>query len=137
MDVLGLKEAMQSHNLRGLSLISDLYMISGAAVIGVSLLLLFTGALIAIITVGFGIIVVAVGHYLDDLHPAAWWFAVITDAVPLPFLLYDFIVNNNLTTGFTFIINLIIAILVIGYLLKSNVRSLFFGAATANQTPQI
>jgi hypothetical protein len=123
---LGLKEATSSHNLRGLSLISDFYMIGGAAVIGVSLLLLFTGSFAAIIAIGFGLIVVAVGHYLYDLHPAAWWFAIITNIVPLAFFLYDFIVTNNPTIGFTFIVNLALSILVVGYLLKPKVRNHFF-----------
>ena len=47
----GMKEAMSSHDLKGLSLISDFYMISGAAVMGVSLLLLFTGAFVALIAI--------------------------------------------------------------------------------------
>lgn len=121
-----LKEAMKSHNLRGLSLISDFYMICGTAVIGVSLLLLFTGALAAIISIGFGIVVVAVGHYLDDLHPAAWLFAVLTNIAPLAFFLYNFVITSNPTTGFAIILNLALSIIIVGYLLKSNVRSLFF-----------
>lgn len=122
----GMKEAMSSHDLRGLSLIADFYMISGAAVMGVSLLLLFTGYFVALIAIGYGVIIIAVGHYLDDLHPAAWWFAVITNIVPLTFLLNDFLVNNNLTMGITFIINLALAILVTGYLLRPKVRNHFF-----------
>ncbi|MHA2057997.1 MAG: hypothetical protein ACW979_10240 [Candidatus Thorarchaeota archaeon] len=117
---------MSSHDLRGLSLIADFYMIGGAAVIGVSLLLLFTGYFVALIAIGFGIIIITVGHYLDDLHPASWWFAIITNMVPLPFLLYNFVVYNNPTIGITFIINLALAILVMGYLLRPKVRNHFF-----------
>ena len=122
----GMIEAMSSHDLRGLSLISDFYMISGAAVFGVSLLLLFTGSFVALILIGYGVIIIAVGHYLDDLHPAAWWFAVLSNSVPLAFYLYDFLVNYNLTIGITFILNLALAILIIGYLLRPKVRNHFF-----------
>jgi uncharacterized membrane protein (DUF2068 family) len=123
---VALKEALSPHNLRGLSLIADFYIIGGAAVMGVSLLLLFTGYSVALVALGYGVIIIAVGHYLDDLHPAAWWFAVITNIVPLGFFLNDFLVNNNPTMGITFIINLALAILVIGYLLRPKVRNHFF-----------
>ncbi|OLS29696.1 MAG: hypothetical protein ThorAB25_14810 [Candidatus Thorarchaeota archaeon AB_25] len=122
----GMKEAMSSHDLKGLSLISDYYMICGAAVFGVSLLLLFTGSFVALIAIGYGVIIIAVGHYLDDLHPAAWWFAVLSNLVPLASYLYNFLVNYNLTMGITFILNLALAILIIGYLLKPKVRNHFF-----------
>ncbi|MFX1482506.1 MAG: hypothetical protein ACFFCP_04870 [Promethearchaeota archaeon] len=120
-----LKEATASHNLRGLDLISDIYMITGAAMGVAGFFLLFTISFTGLIAIGYGLLVVAVGYYLDNLRPAAWWFAVITGIVPLPFFLYYFIVAINITTGFTLILNLILAILVVGYLLKPNVRSLF------------
>lgn len=101
-------------------------MIAGAAVIGVSLLLLFTGALTALIAIGYGVIIVTVGYYLDDLHPVAWWFAVITNFAPLVFFLYDFFVTDNPTTGFAIILNLALSILIVGYLVRPKVRSLFF-----------
>ncbi|MFX1605536.1 MAG: hypothetical protein ACFFDD_06475 [Promethearchaeota archaeon] len=121
-----MKEALSSHDFRGLSLIADFYMIAGAAVIGVSLLLLFTGALTALIAIGYGVIIVTVGYYLDDLHPVAWWFAVITNFAPLVFFLYDFFVTDNPTTGFAIILNLALSILIVGYLVRPKVRSLFF-----------
>lgn len=125
-DELRLKEAMSSHDLRGLSLIADFYMIGGTAIIGVGLLFLFTGIFAAIIAVGYGVLIVAVGYYLDDLHPAAWWFAIITNFAPLPLFLYDFFVASNPTTGFAVILNLALSILIVGYLVRPKVRNLFF-----------
>ena len=73
-----MQEALASHDLRGLRLIADLCILQGIIHIGTSILVLMAGFLMAIIILGAGIILIAMGYYLDKLHPVAWWVVVIS-----------------------------------------------------------
>ena len=130
---LRMREAMSAHDLRGLSLIADLCMLEGVLVFGPGILLLVFGSLSAIIPIIAGVFLIAVGYYLNDLHKFAWWAIVIINSLFLANSVLGSIFTGivigipfGLINAITVIINIVLSTLVIGYLMKGNVRSLFF-----------
>jgi len=108
-------------------------MLQGAILAGFSILLLLLGAIFAILPLGAGVAVIAVGYYLDNLYPLAWWVVIIINFLTLAGILigtfYSTIVDQIPLTStdiITFTINGILSTFVLGYLLKRDVRTLFF-----------
>ncbi len=128
-----MKESMSAHDLKGLKLIADLCIIEGILLVGSGVVLLVLGSLSAIFPVVAGILMMAMGYYLDDLRKIAWWGVIITNSLSLVGLLVGTLFSNIINqlpigqTDFaTLVINIPLSVLVIGYLLRSKVRSLFF-----------
>jgi uncharacterized integral membrane protein len=121
-----LKAETSSHDLRGLSIIADLYILGGVAVAGSGLLFFILGSVYAVMPIGFGVIMIAIGYYLDDLHRLSWWAVVISNLVALVLTSYSAIFLHTVAYDITFIINVALSVLCIGYLMRSNVRKLFF-----------
>jgi hypothetical protein len=139
-----MREAMSAHDLRGLSLIADLCILEGVLVFITGVLVLVSGFLIATIPIITGVSLIAVGHYLNDLRKFAWWAIVIMNSLILANILLGSIFTGiviglpfGLTNSVTFIINVVLSTLVIGYLLKSNVRNLFFQESTYTDSQMI
>jgi hypothetical protein len=133
LETMGLKENMSSHSLRGLSLISDLCILEGIYLAISGLVLLLYAAFYAIIPIGAGVVLVVMGYYLDDLHRFAWWAVITTSFLSLAGTTIGSLYSGNilqipigLTNFVSFVVNLVLGILIVGYLLKSNVRALFF-----------
>ncbi|MFW9963267.1 MAG: hypothetical protein ACFFCX_06880 [Candidatus Sifarchaeia archaeon] len=128
-----MNEAMSSHDLRGLSLISDLCMLEGVLLIIPGVFLLVLGSLYTIIPILVGAFMIVVGYYLDNLRKFAWWAVIIVNSLLLANVLLGVIYTGiiigeplGLTNYVTFIINVVLGSVVIGYLIKRNVRNLFF-----------
>lgn len=124
---------MSSHDLRGLSLISDLCMLEGVLLIIPGVFLLVLGSLYTIIPILVGAFMIVVGYYLDNLRKFAWWAVIIVNSLLLANVLLGVIYTGiiigeplGLTNYVTFIINVVLGSVVIGYLIKRNVRNLFF-----------
>ncbi len=130
---MGMKEAMSSHNLSGLSLIASLYTIVGIILVGASVLLLILGFLNAIIMSAGGILMIAIGYYLDDLREVAWWVVVITNFLSLIGIFIGIIFTSivaqvplGLLEYVTSIGGLLFFSSITYYLLQREVRNLFF-----------
>ncbi|MFW9975040.1 MAG: hypothetical protein ACFFDQ_07250 [Candidatus Thorarchaeota archaeon] len=128
-----MEEAMFTHSLKGLRLIADLCILEGLLLFGSSVVFLALGSLFAFIPIVAGVLMIVLGFYLDNLQRIAWWAVVITNAVSLAGVLIGILSNNiflNNPLGTTdivsLIINLVLSCLIVGYLLRKNVRSLFF-----------
>ncbi len=121
-----LKAETTLHNLRGLSLIADLYIIGGALMAGLSLFLIVFGSFYALILVAAGFILIAIGYYLDDLHRFSWWAVVLSNAISLVTTSYSAIVLQIVIFDVIFVINTLLSALCLGYLLRASVRNLFF-----------
>ncbi len=132
-----MKEATSSHDLKGLKLIADLCIIEGILLVGFGVVFLVFGSLSAIFPVVAGILMMAMGYYLDDLRKIAWWGVIIINSLSLVGLLVGALFYNIINqlpigqTDFaTLVINIPVSVLVIGYLQRSKVRSLFFEEPT-------
>jgi len=128
-----LREAMSSHSHKGLNLIADLCIIEGVVLTGSGALLLVFGFIFALILLIAGIVMVAMGYYLDDLRKFAWWVVIIINSLSLAGTFIGTALNSNmfhtplgLSDFVTFVINILLSFLIVGYLLRSNVRKLFF-----------
>ena len=121
-----LKAEMSSHDLRGLSIIADLYILVGAVMAVTSFFLIPVGGFYSLLLIGAGVIMMAIGHYLDDLHRFSWWLVVISNFVSLAMTSYSAIFLHTPIYDVSFFINVALSILCLGYLLRSNVRKLFF-----------
>jgi len=134
-----MKEAMSSHNLRGLSLVADLCILQGFLImIGLGVLLLVLGSIFVFIPIGAGAFMIAMGYYLDDLRQFAWWAVIIINSLTLAgifigtistYIIFHFPIG--LTDFATFIISVPLGLLIIGYLLRSSVRALFFEGSSS------
>ena len=123
-----LKEATSAHNLRGLSLIGDLYILMGMGLFAAGVFFLFASILSGVIFMGMGVLLVGIGHYLDDLEPWAWWGAFLMNFGSGGSIFY-IISGSPLQIAISLVYylantSLIIAIFV--YLLRPSVRELFF-----------
>jgi hypothetical protein len=121
-----MKEAMRSHNLRGLSLIADLYLLGGALMIGSSLFLVVLGSILVLIPIGAGVIMIAIGHYLDDLHKFSWWAVIISNFCTLAITSTSVIFFHASIYDIAFVINVVLSFTCVAYLMKRDVRNLFF-----------
>ncbi|MHA3962420.1 MAG: hypothetical protein AM325_002665 [Candidatus Thorarchaeota archaeon SMTZ1-45] len=128
-----MREAMSSHSHKGLNLIADLCIIEGVVLTGSGALLLVFGFIFALILLIAGIVMVAMGYYLDDLRKFAWWVVIIINSLSLAGTFIGTALNSNmfhtplgLSDFVTFVINILLSFLIVGYLLRSNVRKLFF-----------
>ena len=77
---------------------------------------------------GMGILLLGIGHYLDDLNPWAWWGAFLGNFGSGGSMFY-IISGSPLQVGISLVFNLIGATLTIAifvYLLRPSVRELFF-----------
>lgn len=124
---------MSSHSHKGLNLIADLCIIEGVVLTGSGALLLVFGFIFALILLIAGIVMVAMGYYLDDLRKFAWWVVIIINSLSLAGTFIGTALNSNmfhtplgLSDFVTFVINILLSFLIVGYLLRSNVRKLFF-----------
>jgi hypothetical protein len=133
---MGFRESMSSHDLKGLSLISDLCIIEGIILTVSGVVLLLFAALYAIISIGAGLVLIVMGYYLNDLHQFAWWAVISMSFLSLAGTAIGSLYSGNtlqfpsgLTSIVNFVVNLILSVIIVGYLLKSNVRALFFGEA--------
>jgi len=133
-----MEEAMSSHSLRGLHLIADLCILEGILLFGSGVAILALGSLFAFILIVAGIVMIALGYYLDNLRRIAWWAVVITNIVSLASVLTGILFNNiflnnplGTTDYVSLIINLILSCLIVGYLFRKSVRTLFFEETTA------
>ncbi|MFW9844926.1 MAG: hypothetical protein ACFFEV_10145 [Candidatus Thorarchaeota archaeon] len=123
-----MREATSSHNLRGLSLICDLHFLFGLGLIVAGVFFLFGGNLVGLIFAGIGVLLTAIGHYLDELEPWAWWGALLGN-LGLGGSVFYIISGTPLEIAISVVFYLLqalwgIAILV--YLLRPSVRELFF-----------
>lgn len=123
-----LKEATSAHNLRGLSLIGDLYILMGIGLIIAGGFLLFANFLGGLVFVGFGILLTAIGHYLDDLEPWAWWAAFLSNFGSGSSI---FIIISGSPLAITlsivyYVLGAALTIAIFVYLLRPSVRELFF-----------
>jgi hypothetical protein len=133
-----LKENTSLHNLRSLSLISDLCILEGIYLLISGLVLLMYAVLFAIIPIGAGVVFIIMGHYLDDLNQFAWWTVIVTSFLSITGTAVGSLYYGNilqfpvgLTSLVNFVVNLVLGFLIVGYLLKSNVRALFFKESTS------
>jgi hypothetical protein len=131
---MGFRESMSSHDLKGLSLISDLCIIEGIILTVSGVVLSLFAALYAIISIGAGLVLIVMGYYLNDLHRFAWWAVISVSFLSLVGTAIGSLYSGNtlqfpsgLTSLANFVVNLVLSIIIMGYLLKSNVRALFFG----------
>jgi hypothetical protein len=123
-----LKEATSAHNLRGLSLIGDLYFLMGMGLIIAGSFFLFTINLNGLVFVGLGIFLASIGHYLDDLEPWAWWGAFLGN-LSSGSSVFIIISGSPLVLTLSLVFYLFEATLTIAifvYLLQPSVRELFF-----------
>jgi hypothetical protein len=122
-----LKAEMSSHNLRGLSIIADLYILAGAVIAVSSFFLIAIGSFYSLLLlIGAGVIMIAIGHYLDNLNRFSWWLVVISNFVSLAMTSYSAIFIQMPIYDVSFFINVAVSVLCVGYLTRSNVRKLFF-----------
>ncbi len=122
-------EATSSHDLKGLRLIGDLYVLIGMGLILASILFTQSFILVVLFFMSMGIACVGIGHYLDDLKPWAWGGAVITNIVLACSMIYT-ISTSSLQIGISMVYQIAYVIFSIGivvYLLRPTVRNLFFG----------
>jgi hypothetical protein len=123
-----LKEATSAHNLRGLSLIGDLYFLVGLGLFVAGVFFLSGSNLIGLIFAGMGIFLTAIGHYLDELEPWAWWGAFLGNLGSGGSVVY-IITGSPLAITLSVVYYLLEAALTIAifvYLLRPSVRELFF-----------
>ncbi len=125
-----MRESTSFHDLRGLSLIGDLYILMGLGLVIGGMFFLWTLNIFGLIFLGLGIFLAAIGYYLDELKPWAWWGAFLGNlgsggAVSLT------IAGAPLQVAITVSYILLHAALTIGiliYLLRPSVRNLFFNS---------
>jgi hypothetical protein len=122
-----LKAETSSHDLRGLSIIADLYILAGAVIAVSSFFLIAIGSFYSLLLlIGAGVIMIAIGHYLDNLNRFSWWLVVISNFVSLAMTSYSAIFIQMPIYDVSFFINVAVSVLCVGYLTRSNVRKLFF-----------
>ena len=123
-----MKESTSAHDLKGLSLIGDLYILIGIGMIIMSIFFLLSMNLYGLVFIGMGLFVISIGHYLDDLKVWAWWGALLGN-VGFISLLFSIIVAGpfqvTITTVYYFVQACLQAAMFV-YLLKPSIRSLFF-----------
>ena len=123
-----MKESTSAHDLKGLSLIGDLYILIGIGMIIMSIFFLLSMNLSGLVFTGMGLFVIGIGHYLDDLKVWAWWGALLGN-VGFISLLFSIIVAGpfqvTITTVYYFVQACLQAAMFV-YLLKPSIRSLFF-----------
>jgi len=123
-----LKESTSAHDLKGLSLIGDLYVLLGIVMILMSIFFLLSMNLYGLVFIGMGLFVISIGHYLDDLKVWAWWGALLGNVgfISLPFFI---IVTGpfqvTITTVYYFVQACLQAAMFV-YLLRPGVRGFFF-----------
>jgi hypothetical protein len=125
---ISLKEAISAHNLRGISLIGDLYILMGMGLIIAGGFLLVANFIGGFVFVGLGILLAAIGHYLDDLEPWAWWGAILGN-LSSGSSVFIIISGSPLTIALSVVYYLLGAALTIAisiFLLRPSVRELFF-----------
>ena len=123
-----MKAATSSHELRGISYIGDLYILMGMGLIFAGIIYLFTINLMGLLFIGFGLMLGAIGHYLDDLKPWAWWGAFL-GSLGTGSSMFHIISATPLELAISSVYYLGGAALTIGifvYLLRPSVRELFF-----------
>jgi hypothetical protein len=125
---LRLKESTSAHDLKGLSLIGDLYILLGIVMILMSIFFLLSMNLYGLVFTGMGLFVIGIGHYLDDLKGWAWWGALLGNVGSIS-LLFSIIIAGpfqvTLTTVYYFVQACLQAAMFV-YLLRPSVRGLFF-----------
>jgi len=122
------KEANSTHDLKGLSLIGDLYILMGLEVGIAGIFFLLFLNLIGLVFLGFGFFLAAIGYYLDELEPWAWWGAFLGNLGAGGTIGFT-LVGSPLVIAVTLIYIIAQAALTFGiciYLLRPSVRSLFF-----------
>ena len=93
-----------------------------------SIIFLFAMNLGWLVFLGMGILLVGIGHYLDDLNPWAWWGAFLGNfgsGGTISFAIAD----SSLQISISLLYYLAVASLTIAifvYLLRPSVRELFF-----------
>ena len=123
-----MKAATSSHELRGISFIGDLYILMGMGLIFAGIIYIFTINLMGLLIIGFGLMLGAIGHYLDDLKPWAWWGAFLGN-LGTGSSMFHIISATPLELAISSVYYLGGAALTIGifvYLLRPSVRELFF-----------
>ena len=123
-----MKDSTSAHDFKGLSLIGDLYILLGIAMILMSILFLLSMNLYGLVFGGMGLFVISVGYYLDDLEVWAWWGALLGNVGSIS-LLFSIIVAGPFQVTITTIYYFVQACLQVAmfvYLLRPSVRSLFF-----------
>jgi hypothetical protein len=123
-----MKEATSAHNLRGLSLIGDLYILMGMGLIAAGVFFLFSSNLIGLVFAGMGILLTAIGHYLDDLEPWAWWGAFlgnIGSGSSVVIIISGALLAITISIVY-YLLEVTLTIAIFVYLLRPSVRKLFF-----------
>jgi len=123
-----MKADTSAHDLKGISFIGDLYILIGLGLIVAGIISLFTINLFGLLYIGLGLFVGAIGHYLDDLEPWAWWGAFLGNVGSVGSIFY-IITGSTLEIAISSVYYLSEAALTIGifiYLLRPSVRELFF-----------
>jgi hypothetical protein len=123
-----MKEAMGSHNLRGLSLIGDLYILLGIGMVLMSTIFLVSMNLYGLVFTGMGVFVVSIGYYLDDLRVWAWWGALLSNVGFISFLLSIMFAGQFQVTPTIayYSVQACLQAAMFVYLLRPSVRGLFF-----------
>ena len=123
-----MKAATSAHDLKGISFIGDLYVLIGIGLILTGILFLFILNLSGLLFIGLGLFVGAIGHYLDDLEPWAWWGAFLGNFGSAGGIIYVIAGSPlEITIRLVYFLSgaaLTIAIFI--YLLRPSVRDLFF-----------
>ncbi len=123
-----MKDAASLHDLRGLSVISDLYILMGLGFTIGGIFFLWTLNWIGLVFLGLGLFLAAIGNYLDELRPWAWWAAVLGNfsaGGSLSFVMIDSALQVT-TTLFYILIEGSLTIGIFTYLLRPSVRERFF-----------
>ena len=123
-----MKEALAYHDLKGLSLIGDLYVLMGLGLIIGGIFSLWTLNLIGLIFISLGFFLAAIGYYLDELKPWAWWGAFLGNLTSGGVISLT-IAGSPLVIAITMSFVLLQISITVGifiYLLRPSVRNLFF-----------
>jgi hypothetical protein len=125
---LRLKESTSAHDLKGLSLIGDLYILLGIAMILMSISFLLSMNLSGLVFTGMGLFIIGIGHYLDDLKGWAWWGALLGNVGFISFLLSIMFAGQFQVTPTTayYSVQACLQAAMFVYLLQPSVRGLFF-----------
>lgn len=123
-----MREATSAHDMKGLSLIGDLYILMGLGMSIAGIAFLWILNLGGLVFLGLGLFLAAIGYYLDDLKPWAWWGAFLGNLGAGGSVSFA-IVGSLLHISLTLLYLLSEAALTLGiciYLLRPSIRNLFF-----------
>ncbi|MFQ5831832.1 MAG: hypothetical protein ACE5H4_03935 [Candidatus Thorarchaeota archaeon] len=116
-----------SSSPRGVAIIADIQFLFGIAYFLLGLLVLSFAISLGLLLIVGGVVLIAMGWALRDLHTWAWWGSVLTNVGLLVGVLVAVMMDISLasSTLFSNIIGVAMAVGIIAYLSTSKVRKEF------------